>query len=151
MATFQPTQVLPRFLGSSKTSEKKTNGLPYGKMPSKRTELVATSEELIKIHRNTMRKSMKHPRFSRFPISLHFLKVQYELWKCLGRNVLHRINLTNVTCIQVALAHQSATHEFPPCPTSQMLVLPGFKSTNNSPAEPSKHLPSSTLSPSKSA
>ena len=55
------------------------------------------------------------------------------------------IHLINVTRIQVALAHQSATHEFLPCPTSQMLVLPGFESTNNSPAEPSKHLHSHHL------
>ncbi len=38
---------------------------------------------------------------------------------CCEKKRITTIHLTNVTCIQVALAHQSATHEFLPCPTSQ--------------------------------
>ena len=115
MATLQPTQVLPRFLGSSKTSEKKTNGLSYGKTPSKRTELVATSNEnLIEIHRNTSKILITVCDFPSLPEG----PIETLEMSC-GKERNTTIHLTSVTCIQVALAHQSATHEFLPCPTSQ--------------------------------
>ena len=103
-----------------------------------------SNEELIKIDRSAMKihETSKILTVSDFPsLPEGPIRTLEMSWK----KRITTIHLTNVTCIQVALAHQSATHEFLPCPTSQMLVLPGFESTNNSPAEPSKHLHSHHL------
>ena len=72
---------------------------------------------------------------SRFPVSLQFVKVRLKLRKCLvaWKNVFRipTIHLTDVTCIQVALAaHQSATREFLSCPASHCWCFQDLKENN---------------------